>query len=370
MATVSYGTSLPADEVRGHPALAIYMWVGCGIATVVVAVRLYTRLFWKQAAGWDDLFIALSYLFALVLYVGTQLLLNYGYGRHINYIPPPDLVILLKLNTMVTIAGFAALAFARMSIGLFLLRLVSRVRKWAWVVYLGLSLNVVQAVALILLTGLQCVPIRRLWDPTVGGFCFPRGRFTIADRFFGCINSVVDLIFALFPLLVIRGLQIEGKVKLAIYLLLSCGLLACVCSVGRVVASKLTAQDVTWELIPLTYWALSEATGVLILACMPAMHQIILQFSRSSSWAKMKTYITRKLPGSTHRSGRVSGSGHPANHDGKNRDPITSSKGVAVRRDVYVELEDSVPSDEVAGDTFGHDGRMYSSEARGGTTMV
>ena len=62
MATVSYGTSLPADEVRGHPALAIYMWVGCGIATVVVAVRLYTRLFWKQAAGWDDLFIALSYV--------------------------------------------------------------------------------------------------------------------------------------------------------------------------------------------------------------------------------------------------------------------------------------------------------------------
>ena len=210
-----------------------------------------------------------------------------------------------------------------------------------------------------------------------------------ADPHASSINSVVDLIFALFPLLVIRGLQIEGKVKLAIYLLLSCGLLACVCSVGRVVASKLTAQDVTCEpsaqdvrrcsvlltktageLIPLTYWALSEATGVLILACMPAMHQIILQFSRSSSWAKMKTYITRKLPGSTHRSGRVSGSGHPANHDGKNRDPITSSKGVAVRRDVYVELEDSVPSDEVAGDTFGHDGRMYSSEARGGTTMV
>lgn len=129
-------------------------------------------------------------MFALVLYVGTQLLLQHGYGRHINYISPPDLVILLKLNTTVTIAGFASLAFARISIGFFLLRLVSPVRKWTWVVYLGLALNVVQAVALIVLTGLQCVPIRKLWDPTVGGFCFPRGRFTIADRFFGWYAAI------------------------------------------------------------------------------------------------------------------------------------------------------------------------------------
>lgn len=176
---------------------------------------------------------------------------------------------------------------------------------------------------------------------------------------------------------------------MATYLLLSCGLLACVCSVGRVVASKLTVQDVTcespaWdvrrrnelltktagELIPLTYWALSEMTGVLILACMPAMYQLVLQFSRSSSWVQMKTYMTRKLPGSTQRSGRVNGSGQPANHDSKRRDPITSSEDVGLRRDVYVELDDSVPSDGAARDTFGYDGRTYSHEARGITTMV
>lgn len=62
MATVPNGASLPPNEVRDHPALAIYMWVGFGIATVVIAVRLYTRLFLKQAAGWDDPFIALSYV--------------------------------------------------------------------------------------------------------------------------------------------------------------------------------------------------------------------------------------------------------------------------------------------------------------------
>ena len=209
MATAPDGTSLPPNELRDHPALAIYMWVGFGIATIVIAVRLYTRLILKQAAGWDDPCIVLSYvrtdpppktsrlvklkqsqLFAIVLYVGTQLLLEHGYGRHIIYVSHSDLIILLKLNTMVTIAGFATLAFARASIGLFLLRLVSQVRKWRWAVYFGMILNVLQAVALIILTGIQCVPISKLWDPTVDGFCLPRGRFTIADRFFGWYAAV------------------------------------------------------------------------------------------------------------------------------------------------------------------------------------
>lgn len=86
---------------------------------------------------------------------------------------------------MVNIAGFASLAFARASIGLFLLRLVARIRKLTWVVYFGLALNAVQAVALIILTGLHCVPIKKMWEPTTPGFCIPPARFTAADRFLG-----------------------------------------------------------------------------------------------------------------------------------------------------------------------------------------
>jgi FtsH-binding integral membrane protein len=59
------------------------------------------------------------------------------------------------------------------------------------------------------------------------------------------LNVIVDLVFALFPLVIIRNLQIERKVRLGIYLLLTCGLLASVCSVGRVVASDLTVEDIT-----------------------------------------------------------------------------------------------------------------------------
>jgi hypothetical protein len=59
------------------------------------------------------------------------------------------------------------------------------------------------------------------------------------------INVVVDLIFALFPPKIIRHLQVERNPVLEVYLLISCGLLTAVCSVRRVVASNLDAEDIT-----------------------------------------------------------------------------------------------------------------------------
>lgn len=130
----------------------------------------------------------------------------------------------------------------------------------------------------------------------------------------------------------------------------------------------------TGDLIPLTYWALSEATGVLILACMPSMYQVVLQISRSHSWGEIKSYMTKKMPGSTHHGTDHTGgvSPHGTNQKGNNgsREPITLTKDVDVHRDVYVELDDQKSSDEVGSGTFGVDRSGYSYEARAASSMV
>ncbi|KAI9714692.1 MAG: hypothetical protein M1828_001121 [Chrysothrix sp. TS-e1954] len=275
---------LPPNVDQATSALPAYMWTGCGIATLVLAVRLYHRLSPRQSYGWDDTCIVGAYIFALLLYAGTQVSINHQYGRHVEYIPPPDLVVILEMNVVITIAGFISLALSRTSIGLFLLRVVGKTDRKKWIVYLGLVLNVTQALVLIVLTGVQCVPIKKQWDPTTPGFCIPKDSFTIVDRFFGCINVIVDLIFALYSFYVVHGLKMQRKWRLALYLLLTCGLLAAVCSIGRVVASDLSSTDPTWDLIPLTFWALSEVSGVLILASMPAFHQLLVQFRHSQAW--------------------------------------------------------------------------------------
>lgn len=164
------------------------------------------------------------------------------------------------------------------------------------------------------------------------------------------LNVVVDFTFALFPLLLLRQVQIQRKVRLAIYLLLSCGLLAAVCSIGRVVASDLAVEDITCkpkrprqrsfvrgnfliyilgDLVPLTYWALSETSGVLILACMPAMHQLF----------KHTKHLTKsKLTVSKNQSNQSKVPERRINDTDSRRDLIFSQGNIRMQKDVYVEL--------------------------------
>ena len=126
-----------------------------------------------------------SQIMALVLYIGTALLISHGYGHHLEFVSMPDLIELLKLNVMVNIAGFSSLAFSRTSIGIFLLRLVYPIKRLAVPIYIGLAVNTIQAICLIIWVGIRCVPLSKQWDPTKPGFCINGTSYTIVERFFG-----------------------------------------------------------------------------------------------------------------------------------------------------------------------------------------
>lgn len=53
---------LPPDDNRATPGLPIYMWFGCAIATIIIGARLVSRIILKNAAGYDDFFIGISYV--------------------------------------------------------------------------------------------------------------------------------------------------------------------------------------------------------------------------------------------------------------------------------------------------------------------
>nr|POE87139.1 hypothetical protein CFP56_76004 [Quercus suber] len=340
---MSDSVPLPPDVDRAVPALSIYVWVGCGIATAVVATRLYTRLVLVKTAGWDDLFIALSYVFAVGLYAGTAVLIAHGYGRHLIYLDMADVIVLLKWNVAVNIMGFTSLMLSRTSIGLFLLRLVYPIQKLAIPVYVVLAINTLQAVCLIVWTGLRCVPLKKEWEPSAAGFCINGNRFTIVDRTFACLNVLVDLSFAIYPVFILKRLQVKLRVRLAVYLLLSCGLLAAVASIGRVVASDLTVEDITYDLIPLTYWAISEVTGVLILGSLPAFHSLGTYISRTDAWKTLSSRLGSEMAKSKFSSKlgqELSGDVTHDSHHGHSDGLVSSDRDVQVRQDVYLEFTD------------------------------
>ena len=68
------GDALPPDVNIAVPGLPIYIWIGCGLATVVVVARLITRLVIKKTAGWDDFFIGASYVRLDPVYIIPEIL--------------------------------------------------------------------------------------------------------------------------------------------------------------------------------------------------------------------------------------------------------------------------------------------------------
>lgn len=109
----------------------------------------------------------------LALYtVFITLSAQYGFGQNVSDIPDPeDISLAILLEAIGQIFAVLGMAVAKWSQGLFLLRLVVRIRHQAaiWIVMLVL---ICASVSLIFCFMLQCSPPAYLWDRTIeGGHC-------------------------------------------------------------------------------------------------------------------------------------------------------------------------------------------------------
>ncbi|KAL8771641.1 MAG: hypothetical protein Q9194_004830 [Teloschistes cf. exilis] len=69
---------------------------------------------------------------------------------------------------------------------------------------------------LLVWTYTQCKPTARLWDPRIPGKCQnPKSQLYYA-LFLGALGAAIDLLFALFPILIIRRLRIPRKQKIQV----------------------------------------------------------------------------------------------------------------------------------------------------------
>ncbi|KAI9651944.1 MAG: hypothetical protein M1831_007486 [Alyxoria varia] len=169
------GGSLPPDEDIGYPGLVLINFIPVSLATVAVIVRLYMRLFIKGVAGWDDASMVVAAILAFAYAGGVSAQVHYGFGRHVYYKQPFQLIAIAKLNTAVNILNAAALFFARSSIALFLLRMTkSASNKYrTTAIWVAFALNIAVAIATIVPFAVICVPLRAFWDKTVEDyFCF------------------------------------------------------------------------------------------------------------------------------------------------------------------------------------------------------
>ncbi|KAL8347162.1 hypothetical protein RB601_003292 [Gaeumannomyces tritici] len=201
------------------------------LACIFVGLRVYSRARTRQL--WlDDMFICASMIIMVPMTVSSYMFAKTTYiGVHIRYIPPIDAMEARRWDYLSQVFYHPILPLVKTSMLLFLLKLGRQKPGMKHAIHAVNALNLAAMVATTLTATLQCLPVRRYWDPRVRGSCIPSiGRFYISAA---AISIFTDVLVLGLPFWVFLDLQMARKLKIAVLAVFCFGSLVTIVSVVR-----------------------------------------------------------------------------------------------------------------------------------------
>ncbi|KAI1421990.1 hypothetical protein F5Y12DRAFT_765109 [Xylaria sp. FL1777] len=269
----------PSIAIRATVPIAIFL----SIMTILVAMRMYSRLWIIKRAGPDDWTALLAGLFAAGLASTALYQLSQGwFGPHtwnirlIVFLSPTYNRLIFVLLFFVPAASF----LVKVSILLFIRRIFPRnvSPKTAYAIWAGLTLNILAYTILIIYTGVVCGP-----RPSEGGqlpaACTARNRKNqgIASA---SLNASLDLYVLAIAIPPISALKMARKKKIGIISVLCVGLVAFAFSLISLYYRTGSDYDPAYnQTVPLIFTVLEPVIGV-ITACLPAIPALWVEVSK------------------------------------------------------------------------------------------
>lgn len=261
------------------PMLIGVNWAIFGPATILVCLRLITRIWITHNFGWDDAIIGLTQMINAVGMGFVMLEVDYGLGRHVQYLPADHYEGFLKYNFLDWIQVFVTLALSKISICLFLLR-ISKFERWRWFLFGLIAFLVVTHVPLTLLFIFQCIPLQKNWETVeeaVPGHCMSKKAVEKIIIVQGVFSIITDFIGAAFPVLLLWNARLKFRTKIALNLLMGLGIITgTVCIVRTSYSWEILSGDYTWVGVGNALTRILEVNFAIIGACAPIMRPFVL----------------------------------------------------------------------------------------------
>ncbi|GIK07119.1 hypothetical protein Aspvir_002774 [Aspergillus viridinutans] len=256
---------------KGTKAIAV-MWVMTILSFLFVPLRLYTRIYIIRALGLDDHVYNLAWVFLLLYTVFLTISNQHGFGQPIKALSLDEAVHAIYWEMVGQTFAVLGMAIAKLSLGIFLLRIV--VKTWhrvsIWVSMVSLSMVSVMT-AVIFWT--QRLPSRSIYDPRVPG----RTLVNVVpfSVLLGSWCAAVDFYFAILPWIFIWKLNMKQKEKLVIAISLSLGFIAGICGVIRTIdLGGLASSNYTESTVDLIIWSAVELAVTLICVGIPSIRPL------------------------------------------------------------------------------------------------
>ncbi|KAF3284126.1 hypothetical protein TWF970_011347 [Orbilia oligospora] len=247
---------------------------------IILALRIYTRVFIVKYFGQDDVWILISAVIAWAI-IGFDLsyVLAGAGGAHVACIKPAVLVTTLKLKYITDPFYSLALQTIRMSMLTFYLRL-SADPTFRRVVHWSMGITWLIFIVLLLVFEFQCTPPSKAWDLTViyenlyNKYCLNRWALGWVWSVFAILCDCWVLIL---PLKMLLALRVSSKERIMVIGIFGIGFMACAASIARIPAFKIMNEsaDPLWDQFNLTVTSVVEWNFSVMAACCPALKPLV-----------------------------------------------------------------------------------------------
>ncbi|CAG7981445.1 unnamed protein product [Penicillium salamii] len=245
------------------------------VTFIVLALRLFSRIYVLRKMGIDDYLIIAACLLSWAFIAVTIIAVQNGLGKHAADLDQSKLVTYAFVVWLSSMFYLATLGFIKTSVLCFYTRLGDRyLTRLSWVMMAVIG---AQATSFVLVAAFQCQTISKAWTQTGPGKCVDINLFYLCNA---ALNIVTDVLTYTLPIKVIFNLQVPQKQKFVLGVILCLGLFACVSSIIRItyIPSMLYGNDPTYDISGAMYWSVIETNIGIFAASIPSFKAIASRF--------------------------------------------------------------------------------------------
>ncbi|KAK1447930.1 hypothetical protein CMEL01_09769 [Colletotrichum melonis] len=301
----------------------------CSLASVVIlALRIWARSQAGLKPIFSDWLIVGSVFFYVVFCTVFALSTRYGAGRHIILIKDPETMRMLAiLNICNPILYGVSSVLVKWSILALYLAIFPQ-RKFHYWVHFVSTVNLLNGLAIVLVSCLQCRPLEALWNTSVVGTCINFSYFSIFNSVF---NFLLDVVILLTPLPLVKQLNSSTRKKILLSINFALGGSACIIAAIRVPYARRVGGTVnpSWDMIPGGLLCVVEVAVALLTASLP-IYRPLLRFLGITITANSASNYKR---GNLRSSNNFLGS-QVSTHITSGRDMSSQQTGISITDDI------------------------------------
>ncbi|KXH61558.1 integral membrane protein [Colletotrichum nymphaeae SA-01] len=242
------------------PTIVIVCWVVTAISTSFVIGRIYVRGKIMKKFQSDDWFIILGQFCGYISTALSTIAVTYGNGRHMSLLSIEQQEGAILWTTAAFCPGIMSFGLPKLAVISLLVRLMNPDRYHKWFLWwMGIWCQLTLFVTAGLLLG-RCTPARSLWDFPVKGTCFDVNILVAYCIYAGSFSAFVDVYLAVYPAVILFGLQMAIKKKIAL----------------------------SYDTSDLVIWTVVEGSTIIIASSIPVMQPLLELILRRNPFSSAK----------------------------------------------------------------------------------